>query len=208
MARAVPTPLPAGSSISSDCRSFMSRSEPRNDLRRELGPVVRDSRVIVDPAARVCHCQCHRGKTLRSRHHDDHRVLAPGSVTVRQPTATLQVDNPLAMPVRRNGCTDLIARRSFARTPCAPPRTREQPYPPQLSLSSLDCPIRHEPPVPRVVHWPTPHSPAALSVYCPSYSRSALGRTWVTPFPAAGNPTRIALITSSRDAPSSFACAT
>ena len=76
---------------------------------RELGPVARDRRVVVEPAARVRHGQRHRGEALGGRHDDDHRVLVPRLVAVGRAAATPQIDDLLAAPVRSDRGADLAA---------------------------------------------------------------------------------------------------
>ena len=74
---------------------------------RELGPVARDRRVVVEPAARVRDRERHRGDALRGR--DDERPSCPRS-TVRLPrraAAAPQIDHLLAAPVRDSGRADL-----------------------------------------------------------------------------------------------------
>ena len=75
----------------------------------ELGPVLGDRRVVVDPAARVRDGNRHRRQTLGRRVDDDHRVLVPRCVAGGRAAATPQVDHLLATPVRSDGGADLAA---------------------------------------------------------------------------------------------------
>ena len=76
---------------------------------RELGPVARDRRVVVEPAARVRDRQRHRREALGAGHDDDHRVLVPRRVAVGRAAAAPQIDDLLAAPVGRDGGADLAA---------------------------------------------------------------------------------------------------
>ena len=75
----------------------------------ELGPVLGDRRVVVEPAARVRDRERHRREALGGRDDDDHRVLVPRRVAVGCAAATPQVDDLLAAPIRGDGGADLAA---------------------------------------------------------------------------------------------------
>ena len=76
---------------------------------REIGPVLGDPSVVVDPAARVGDGDRHRRQTLGRRVDDDQRVLVPRLVAVGCAAATPEVDHLLATPVRGDGGADLAA---------------------------------------------------------------------------------------------------
>jgi hypothetical protein len=75
----------------------------------ELGPIVGDRSLVVDPAARVCHRQRHRRQALGDGHSDNHGVLVPRRVAFWPAAAAPQIDNLLAAPVNRYRGADFAA---------------------------------------------------------------------------------------------------
>src|SRR5215204_5408827 len=62
----------------------------------ELGPVLRHSRVVIQPAARVSDCQGHRRQALGGRVDHDHRVPCPRLPGLTVPSPAPEVDDLLA----------------------------------------------------------------------------------------------------------------
>jgi len=82
---------------------------------RELGPVTRHRRIVIEPAARVRQGQRHRREALGAGHDDDHGVFVPGRVALGRAAATPQIHDPFTAPVRRNGGADLAPRDEVVR---------------------------------------------------------------------------------------------
>jgi hypothetical protein len=82
---------------------------------RELGPVPRDRRVVVEPPACVGNGERHRREPLGRRKDDDHRVLVPRVVAFRRAATAPQVDDLLAAPIGSDGRTYFAALAEVAR---------------------------------------------------------------------------------------------